>query len=80
MAADYLNDTGGDNSALLGGPAGYIRLLPDEALKWGLNHMIYVLSSAFCPVRCNSVYLCFKVHLAEDMWKEIEVDNVIMPN
>lgn len=29
------------------GWAGYIRLLPDEALKWGgLNHMIYVLRSA----------------------------------
>lgn len=52
MAADYLNDIGGDNSALLerrglegGHPAGYIRLLPDEALKWRLNHMIYVLRS-----------------------------------
>lgn len=25
-----------------GAPAGYIRALPDEALKWRLNHMIYV--------------------------------------
>lgn len=53
-------------------------MLPDGALKWGLNHMIYVPRSAFCPVRCNGVYLCFKVHLAEGMGKEI--DNAIMPN
>lgn len=45
MAADYLNDTGGDSSAWET-PAGCIRPLPDEALKWRLCPMIYVLRSS----------------------------------
>lgn len=63
-----------------GTPAGYVRPLPDGALKWGPGHMIYVLSSACRSVRCNSVYLRFKVRLAESMCREIEADHVIMAN
>ena len=48
--------------------------MPGGALKRGLIPMIYVLRSASRPVRCNSIYFCFKVHLTAEVLEDTEVD------